>query len=279
MRSAVATGHARLDSRLARADQARSTIAARVLDACRGDRVGCDGAAVHVGLGHRRRSSMETWSRRRATAGRSSSDGSRPRIVITRVSPLRWATTFFAECGRQRVGARTCAAALAEIVTDSGQASRCRRCRMHWVRQRCWTAARNRRPDHFARALSCCSSGVDAPFDRAESQRRAAAALAVLGRREEAVEHLIAAHRTARRLGAKPTVERIDDQPQRVGRARRAPSRPESTGQGRQRQPDAAGDRGRAAGGHRTHQSGDCARAVPQPPYGGITRRQHPAET
>jgi DNA-binding NarL/FixJ family response regulator len=61
---------------------------------------------------------------------------------------------------------------------------------------------------HFSRALMLLH-GVDAPFDRSESERRAAAALAVLGRREEAVEHLIAAYRTARRLGAKPTVERL----------------------------------------------------------------------
>ena len=61
---------------------------------------------------------------------------------------------------------------------------------------------------HFARALALLE-GVDVPFDRAESQRRAAAALTVLGRREEAVEHLIAAHRTARRLGARPTVDRV----------------------------------------------------------------------
>jgi DNA-binding NarL/FixJ family response regulator len=61
---------------------------------------------------------------------------------------------------------------------------------------------------HFAKALSLLPSG-DSPFDRAESERRAAAALTVLGRREEAVEHLIAAHRTARRLGARPTVQRV----------------------------------------------------------------------
>ena len=50
---------------------------------------------------------------------------------------------------------------------------------------------------------------MDAPFDRAESERRAAAALASLGRREEAVAHLVAAHRTARRLGARPLLERV----------------------------------------------------------------------
>jgi DNA-binding NarL/FixJ family response regulator len=62
--------------------------------------------------------------------------------------------------------------------------------------------------DQFTRALALLR-GVDAPFDRAESERRAAAALALLGRREEAVEQLVAAHRTARRLGARPLLERV----------------------------------------------------------------------
>jgi DNA-binding NarL/FixJ family response regulator len=53
--------------------------------------------------------------------------------------------------------------------------------------------------------------GLEVPVDRSETERRAAAALAGIGRREEAVEHLVAAHRTARRLGARPQVERVAD--------------------------------------------------------------------
>ena len=55
----------------------------------------------------------------------------------------------------------------------------------------------------FARALVLLQ-GLDVPFDRSETERRAAAALAGIGRREEAVEHLVVAYRTARRLGARP---------------------------------------------------------------------------
>ena len=51
---------------------------------------------------------------------------------------------------------------------------------------------------------------MDAPIDRAESERRAAAALILLDRREEAIEHLISAHRTLRRLGARPLMERVN---------------------------------------------------------------------
>jgi DNA-binding NarL/FixJ family response regulator len=62
--------------------------------------------------------------------------------------------------------------------------------------------------DQFARALVLLH-GVDVPVDRAESQRRLAAALVAAGRREEAVAHLVAAHRTARRLGARPLCDRL----------------------------------------------------------------------
>jgi DNA-binding NarL/FixJ family response regulator len=62
---------------------------------------------------------------------------------------------------------------------------------------------------HFARTLVLLH-GVDAPIDRAESERRAAAALILLDRRDEAIEHLISAHRTVRRLGARPMLDRVN---------------------------------------------------------------------
>ena len=123
------------------------------------------------------------------------------------ISPLRWATTFFAEAG-DTSGARTCAAGLAEIVTDSGQDESMSALSHALGETALLDGSAEQAAGHFTRALVLLE-GVDVPFDRAESQRRAAAALAVLGRREEAVDQLIAAHRTARRLGARPTVERI----------------------------------------------------------------------
>jgi ATP/maltotriose-dependent transcriptional regulator MalT len=123
------------------------------------------------------------------------------------VSLLRWATTFFAEAGDSR-GARTCAAALAEIVTDSGQNEAMSALSHALGETALLDGSAEQAVGHFARALALLE-GVDVPFDRAVSQRRAASALTVLGRREEAVEHLIAAHRTVRRLGARPTLERI----------------------------------------------------------------------
>jgi tetratricopeptide (TPR) repeat protein len=78
------------------------------------------------------------------------------------VSPLRWATTFFAESG-DGAGARTCAAALAKIATESGQDGPCRPCRTPWARLRFWTAMPSRRPaisperSCYCRALMCPS--------------------------------------------------------------------------------------------------------------------------
>ena len=125
------------------------------------------------------------------------------------IPPLRWATTFFAESGDCR-GTRTCAAALAQIATDAGQDEAMSALSHALGETALLDGSAEQAAGQFARALVLLQ-GVDAPFDRAESERRAAAALAMIGRREEAVEHLVAAHRTARRLGARPLMERVAD--------------------------------------------------------------------
>jgi DNA-binding CsgD family transcriptional regulator len=124
------------------------------------------------------------------------------------VSPLRWATTFFAESGDSG-GARTSAAALAKIATDSGQNEAMSALSHALGETALLDGSAEQAAGHFARALVLLR-GMDAPFDRAESERRAAAALALLDRREEAVEHLISAHRRARKLGARPLLERVN---------------------------------------------------------------------
>jgi DNA-binding CsgD family transcriptional regulator len=123
------------------------------------------------------------------------------------IAPLRWATTFFAESG-DAAGTRTCAAALAQIAADAGQDEAMSALAHALGETALLDGGAEQAADQFARALALLQ-GLDVPFDRAESQRRAAAALAALGRREEAVQQLVAAHRTARRLGARPLVERL----------------------------------------------------------------------
>jgi DNA-binding NarL/FixJ family response regulator len=123
------------------------------------------------------------------------------------VSPLRWATTFFAESG-DAAGVRACAAALAQIAADVGQDEAMSALSHALGETALIDGSAEQAADQFGQALVLLL-GNDTPFERAESQRRAAAALVAAGRREEAVEHLVAGYRTARRLGAKPLANQL----------------------------------------------------------------------
>ena len=123
------------------------------------------------------------------------------------IPALRWATTFFAETG-DVAGVRTCAAALAQIATDAGQDEAMSALSHALGETALLDGNADQAADQFTRAVVLLQ-GVEAPLERVESERRAGAALALGGRRDTAVEHLIAAHRIARRLGARPLVERI----------------------------------------------------------------------
>jgi DNA-binding NarL/FixJ family response regulator/tetratricopeptide (TPR) repeat protein len=68
----------------------------------------------------------------------------------------------------------------------------------------------------FKQALAIATE-LELPFERAEIERRAAIALAGAGRRGEAVELLVSAHRTARHLGARPLAARIAEQMAALG--------------------------------------------------------------
>jgi DNA-binding CsgD family transcriptional regulator len=125
------------------------------------------------------------------------------------IAPLRWATTFLAESAGGR-GARASAAALGQIAVDVGQ-DEAMSAHCHALGELALLDGdADQAADHFLRALELLR-GVATPFERAESQRRAAAALAAAGRREEAVEHLVGAHRAGRRLGAKLLVQQAVD--------------------------------------------------------------------
>jgi len=136
------------------------------------------------------------------------------------VPAFRWATTFFAEelgdgDGRgdgdvAGAGARPFAAALAQIAADTAQ-DEAMSALAHALGETTLLAGNpDQAAGQFVRALGLLG-GIDAPFERAESQRRAAAALARCGRRDEAVERLVAAYPTARRLEARPLLEQVAD--------------------------------------------------------------------
>jgi DNA-binding NarL/FixJ family response regulator len=125
------------------------------------------------------------------------------------ISPLRWSATALAESG-DGDGVRACAAALSQIAADAGQDEA-----MSGLAHALGEAAlldgeAAEAAAQFERATALLAE-VGAPFERAESQRRGAAALVAAGRREDAIALLVSAHRSARRLGARPLVKRLGE--------------------------------------------------------------------
>jgi DNA-binding NarL/FixJ family response regulator/tetratricopeptide (TPR) repeat protein len=123
------------------------------------------------------------------------------------ISPLRWAATAFAEA-QEREAARACAAALAVIAADTGH-DEAMSALAHALGE---IALLDGEPTgaaaQFERSAALLAD-VGAPFERADTQRRTAAAFVAAGERAQAIEQLIAAHRTARKLGARPLATRL----------------------------------------------------------------------
>lgn len=118
------------------------------------------------------------------------------------VSALRWATTLFA-LREDVLSAGSCADALARIAAATGDAEAVAAL-AHALGE---LALLNDDVDgaerQFTRALELLAD-ASAPYERAEVQVRAAAALAAAGKRQAAVDRLTDAYRTARKLGARP---------------------------------------------------------------------------
>ena len=123
------------------------------------------------------------------------------------ISPLRWAATFLAEHGDD-AGVRACAAALAQIAADAGQPEAVSALAHALGETALLEGDAEQAAIQFERATELLRE-VGAPFERLESERRAAAALLAAGRREEAVQRLVGAYRIARRLRARPSVQAL----------------------------------------------------------------------
>jgi DNA-binding NarL/FixJ family response regulator len=145
------------------------------------------------------------------------------------ISALRWAGTFFAET-RDAAAARACVAALGTIAADAPR-DEALSAFSHGLGE---TALLDGDHDqavlHFTQAREQLRA-IGAPFERMQSERREAHALAAAGRTGEAVERLVAAHRSAKRLKARPQGERIDAELRALGhRADERSSRRSSRG-------------------------------------------------
>lgn len=123
------------------------------------------------------------------------------------VPVLHWAVTCCAEHGADSE-ARSCAAALAEIATATGQAEALAALAHALGETALLDGDAAGAATHFSRALALLRDR-DAPFERAQTLRRAGLALVQAGEREAGIGHLTDGYRAARQLGARPLATRI----------------------------------------------------------------------
>lgn len=115
---------------------------------------------------------------------------------------FRWAAGYLAGQGAE-AEARACADALAQIAAATGYPDALAGLAHALAECALLDGDPARAALLFAQAIDRLRD-VDSPYERAESQLRAGAALARAGEREAAIDRLTAAHRTARRLHARP---------------------------------------------------------------------------
>jgi ATP/maltotriose-dependent transcriptional regulator MalT len=115
---------------------------------------------------------------------------------------LRWAACFLARTGAADE-ARACAGALSSIAASSGHPDALAALAHALGETALAEGDAEAAAEQISRAVEL-QSNLDIPFERAHIQLRAGVALAAAGRRELALERLAEAHRTARRLGARP---------------------------------------------------------------------------
>ena len=123
------------------------------------------------------------------------------------VPGIRWGAAFFAAQG-DRDGAHACAEALTRIASETGHADALAAL-AHAIAE---IALLEGDPDTAAEQLARAVElhrGLDMPFERAQIAHRAGVALAAAGEREAGLERLVDAHRTARKLGARPLASEI----------------------------------------------------------------------
>ena len=118
------------------------------------------------------------------------------------ISPLRWATTFFAERGAE-AEARACASALSRIAADAASVEALAGLAHALGETILLDGDVESSTEQFERALALLRD-APLPFDLAQTQVRLGIVVATAGQRDRAVEHLTDAYRLARKLGARP---------------------------------------------------------------------------
>lgn len=115
---------------------------------------------------------------------------------------LRWAASFHAR-RRALADARACAEALSAIASASGHSDALAALAHALAETALAEGDADAAAEQLERAVEL-HAHLEIPFERAQIQLRAGVACALAGERERALEHLRQAHRSARRLGARP---------------------------------------------------------------------------
>jgi DNA-binding CsgD family transcriptional regulator len=150
------------------------------------------------------------------------------------VPALRWATTLFAG-RRAEAEAGACTEWLGTVAGRSGNPEALAATAHALGEMALLNSDAEQAARLFLQALELLRE-LELPFERAETQLRAGAALAAAGEREAAIERLTDAYRTARKLGARPLAGRARSELAQLGervdqrRVRHAAGEPQHSG-------------------------------------------------
>ena len=128
---------------------------------------------------------------------------------------LRWGAAFLASTG-DRAGAHACAEALTAMASASGHPDALAALGHAMAETALLEGDAESAAEQLARAVEL-HRDLDLPFERAQIELRAGAALAAVGEREPALERMGDAYRTARRLGARPLAAAAAGEVARLG--------------------------------------------------------------
>jgi DNA-binding CsgD family transcriptional regulator len=128
---------------------------------------------------------------------------------------LRWGAAFLASIG-DRAGAHACAEALTAMASASGHPDALAALGHAIAETALLDGDAESAAEQLMRALEI-HRDLDLPFERAQIELRAGAALAAVGERDLALERLGDAYRTARRLGARPLAAAAAGEVARLG--------------------------------------------------------------
>lgn len=115
---------------------------------------------------------------------------------------IRWATAFFARQG-DRGKVHACTEALAKMASEAGHGDALAALAQALGEMAVIDGDEAAAAEHFSRAVEV-HRALAVPFERAQIELRAGVVLAAAGEREQALEWLCDAYRTASKLGARP---------------------------------------------------------------------------